>query len=128
LRAAALIRLPLFALPLLCSAVYCPPGAEQLFTPHQARGEGYALAREEELATVLDTALSSGVILDPVYTGKALHELLSEMAANPDEWAGKRVCFIHTGGLLGCYDKTSQLAPLVEGLGRSHRLDVSGCS
>lgn len=58
------------------------------------------------------------------YTGKALHGLVSEMAAAPDEWAGRKVLFVHTGGLLGMYDKAAQLQPLVEGLGRSHRMQL----
>lgn len=47
-----------------------------------------------------DVALATGVISDPVYTGKAVHQLLKEMAANPDYWRGKKVLFVHTGGLL----------------------------
>lgn len=64
------------------------------------------------------------MILDPCYTGKALHGLLAEMKANPQEWAGRRVLFVHTGGLLGMYDKLTQLQGLVEPLGRSHRMAV----
>lgn len=56
------------------------------------------------------------------YTGKALHGLVSEMRADPQGWAGRKVLFVHTGGLLGMYDKAGQLAPLVEGAGRAHRL------
>lgn len=58
------------------------------------------------------------------YTGKALHGLLADMRAAPAEWAGRKVLFVHTGGLLGMYDKAAQLQPLVEGLGRAHRLRV----
>lgn len=58
------------------------------------------------------------------YTGKAVHGLVSEMRQRPDEWAGRKVLFVHTGGLLGMYDKAAQLQPLVEAHGRSHRLVV----
>ncbi len=68
----------------------------------------------------------AGIILDPVYTGKALHGLLGEMAADPEAWRGRRVLFVHTGGLLGCYDKAGELQPLVEGLGRTERMAVVG--
>ena len=43
---------------------------------------------------------ATGVVLDPVYGGKALHQLLADMAAAPAQWAGRRVLFLHTGGLL----------------------------
>ena len=36
------------------------------------------------------------------------------MTADPSSWAGRRVLFIHTGGMLGMYDKLTQLQPLVE--------------
>ena len=60
-------------------------------------------------------------MLDPVYSGKALSALLAEMNADPGAWAGRKVLFVHTGGLLGMYDKLGQLAPLV---GRQRRLEV----
>ncbi|KAF8066179.1 D-cysteine desulfhydrase 1 [Scenedesmus sp. PABB004] len=110
---------------LLSELGHTGPGARALFTAHQARGDGYALSREEELRTVLAAGLASGIVLDPVYSGKALHGLLGAMAAAPEEWAGKRVLFVHTGGLLGTYDKADQLQPLVEELGRVSRLDLA---
>ena len=58
------------------------------------------------------------------YTGKALHGLLEEMRQRPEDWRGRRVLFVHTGGLLGLYDKIPELQPLVEGQGRVHRLVV----
>ncbi|KAL4457486.1 hypothetical protein ABPG75_012351 [Micractinium tetrahymenae] len=93
-----------------------------MFRAVQAKGAGYAISRDDELALVAEVAATTGIILDPVYTGKALHGLVSEMRANPGAWAGRKVLFVHTGGLLGMYDKAAQLAPLVEGAGRAHRL------
>lgn len=49
---------------------------------------------------MLDVAQASGIVLDPVYSGKALHCLLERMREQPEAWRGKRVLFIHTGGLL----------------------------
>ena len=79
--------------------------------------------REEELQTALSVA-TTGIVVDPVYSGKAVHGLLHDMEAQPEEWRDARVLFIHTGGLLGMYEKTAQLQPLVEQLGRSHRLQT----
>ena len=63
-------------------------------------------------------------MLDPVYSGKAWAALAAEMAADPDAWRGRRVLFLHTGGLLGMYDKADQLQPLVQKLGKCERMDV----
>ena len=61
-----------------------------------------------------------------MYSGKALHVMLREMQADPAAWRGRKVLFVHTGGLLGMYDKVAQLQPLVQGLGRVHRFDAAG--
>ncbi|KAI3436499.1 hypothetical protein D9Q98_005916 [Chlorella vulgaris] len=84
-----------------------------LFRAVQAKGAGYAISREEELRAVAKVAAATGVILDPVYTGKAVHMLLQEMRERPEAWQGRKVLFVHTGGLLGMYDKASELGSLV---------------
>lgn len=38
-----------------------------------------------------------------------------------------QVLFVHTGGLLGTFDKVAQLQPLVESIGKAHRMQVDGC-
>jgi hypothetical protein len=45
-------------------------------------------------------AAATGVVLDPVYSGKALHGLMRDIAAAGEEWAGRKLLFVHTGGLL----------------------------
>ena len=45
-------------------------------------------------------ARASGTILDPVYTGKAMHALVQAVARG-DVAKGSRVLFLHTGGLPG---------------------------
>eukprot|EP00854_Cymbomonas_tetramitiformis_P007640 gene7640-9101_t len=47
----------------------------------QAKGRGYAENTEEELKVMQETALQTGVVLDPVYSGKALHGLLKASPA-----------------------------------------------
>ena len=98
--------------------------AEDLCRFVQAKGQGYALSQQDELQTVVDVATSTGIVLDPVYTGKAVHGLLSEIAADPEAWRGRKVLFIHTGGLLGLYDAAQQLQPLIEKEGKVHRMEV----
>lgn len=92
----------------------------------QAKGEGYALSRPEELRTVADVAAATGVILDAVYTGKALHALLQEMLADPEAWRGRKVLFLHTGGLLGLYDQAEQLQSHSVAAQRVHRMRMDG--
>ncbi|GLI65555.1 hypothetical protein VaNZ11_009118 [Volvox africanus] len=92
-------------------------GARDLLRVVQARGSGYAISTEAELRTVQEVAAATGVVLDPVYSGKAIHALLEEIRADPDEWRGRTILFVHTGGLLGMYDKLDQLGPLVRTYG-----------
>jgi D-cysteine desulfhydrase len=65
-------------------------------------GLGYARSRPEELATIRDVCRSDGVVLDPVYTGKAFHGVVTELAADPRRF-GSAVAFIHTGGMFGLF-------------------------
>jgi L-cysteate sulfo-lyase len=60
-------------------------------------GDGYGLPTPEMLEAVSRLARAEGVLLDPVYTGKAFAGLLDLLTAetfDPDE----RVIFLHTGG------------------------------
>lgn len=65
-------------------------------------GRGYAKSRPEELATIRDVCRSDGVMLDPVYTGKAFHGVITELAADPARF-GAAVAFLHTGGMFGLF-------------------------
>ena len=91
----------------------------------QAKGKGYALSHVEEVQTVSDVAAATGVILDPVYTGKALHTMLEEMNRSPEEWKGRSVLFVHTGGLLGLYEQSKLLLDVLSSnQDRVHRLTL----
>ncbi|RCV08560.1 hypothetical protein SEVIR_1G342900v4 [Setaria viridis] len=77
-----------------------------------AKGLGYAMNTAEELKFVKDIAAATGIVLDPVYSGKAAYGLLKDMSGNPAKWKGRKILFVHTGGLLGLYDKADQLSSL----------------
>ncbi|KAL9683245.1 hypothetical protein QQ045_015064 [Rhodiola kirilowii] len=79
-----------------------------------AKGIGYAMSTSDELTFIKDIAAATGVVLDPVYSGKAVYAMMKDMTENPAKWEGRKVLFIHTGGLLGMYDKVDQLTPLAE--------------
>lgn len=86
-----------------------------------AKGLGYAMNTPEELKFVKEVAQTTGVVLDPVYSGKAAHGMMKDMAENPMKWAGRKILFIHTGGLLGLFDKTAEMVSLV---GNWREMDV----
>jgi D-cysteine desulfhydrase len=75
-------------------------------------GRGYALSQPEELKAIRDLARLEGVILDPVYTGKAFFGMLSELEKNPESF-GDRIVFIHTGGLFGLFPSADQFADIL---------------
>lgn len=63
-------------------------------------GLGYALSRDEELQFIKWLARLEGLVLDPVYTGKAMYGLVQEIRkGNLDGY--NDILFIHTGGIFG---------------------------
>lgn len=75
------------------------------------KGNGYAISRDEELEFIAEVAQKEGVILDPVYTGKALYGLYNEIKKGNFN-KSKRILFIHTGGHFGVFPKQEQFAKL----------------
>lgn len=63
-------------------------------------GAGYAMSRPEELAVLAEVARTEGVILDPVYSGKAMVALKAELSG-PRFADTDNVLFVHTGGIFG---------------------------
>ncbi|KAM7482879.1 hypothetical protein LguiB_007462 [Lonicera macranthoides] len=88
----------------------------------KAKGLGYAMNTTEELNFVKEIAETTGVVLDPVYSGKAAYGMMKEIGDNPSKWEGRKVLFIHTGGLLGLFDKAEQMASLV---GNWRKMDIN---
>lgn len=70
-------------------------------------GDGYAISRAEELEFICDFAEAEGIILDPVYTGKAMRGLYSELKKGTFS-DSNNILFIHTGGLFGLFSKKGQ--------------------
>jgi len=65
-------------------------------------GDGYARSRPVERDLIAGVARSSGIILDPVYTGKAMLGLIEETrkgTIGPKE----KVLFLHSGGIYGLF-------------------------
>jgi D-cysteine desulfhydrase len=72
------------------------------------QGEGYGLTRPAERAELRWMAQHEGLLLDPVYTGKAWFALTQMIAAN-DPRVGKRVLFWHTGGAFGLFGRGAEI-------------------
>lgn len=66
----------------------------------RAKGPAYAVATQEQRGFIVDVARMSGLVLDPVYTGKAFFGL-AQAIRRGDVPFGARVLFLHTGGLPG---------------------------
>ena len=76
-------------------------------------GKGYALSSQDELDTISHVAQTTGVLLDPVYTGKAFFGLQESLRTHSADW-GKRILFLHTGGLFGLFPKAANLKDVLK--------------
>ena len=65
-------------------------------------GPGYSLPSPEMVEAVRMLARLEGVLLDPVYTGKAMAGLIG-LVRRGEIAAGERVVFVHTGGAPALY-------------------------
>lgn len=76
---------------------------EMTFSPDEIEvedsylGEGYGIVGPLERGAILEMARTEGILLDPVYTGRAFGGLL-DMIAWDSFRPGERVLFWHTGG------------------------------
>lgn len=76
------------------------------------KGLGYAISKDDELKFITGVARKEGVILDPVYTGKAFYGLYNEIQKGTFD-DHENILFIHTGGLYGLFPKQEQIAKLI---------------
>ena len=82
-----------------------PAPQGQVRVDHDRVGDGYGASTEECRQAVLLAARTEGLILDPVYTGKAMAGLI---AARRDDSirSGTRTVFLHTGGMPALFAST----------------------
>ncbi len=79
----------------------------RLVVDDRSKGPAYAVATDEQKATLVDVCRLSGLVLDPVYTGKAFHGL--KRCRDLGELGGGRVLFLHTGGVPGLLAQAEDL-------------------
>jgi D-cysteine desulfhydrase len=74
-------------------------------------GPGYGRAEAHIFELIARVARTEGLILDPVYTAKTLHGLLSETERG--RFSGARnIVFLHTGGIFGLLAQREQFRTL----------------
>ena len=71
-------------------------------------GPGYAKADPEIFQSIAELARLEGVVLDPVYTGKAFYALTQELKAGRFGSSGD-IVFVHTGGTFGLFPQKREL-------------------
>jgi D-cysteine desulfhydrase len=71
-------------------------------------GEAYARPYPEVTRLIKKVAQTEGIILDPVYTGKAMYGLLDLISKGKIE-KGSRILFIHTGGIFSLFAYKDEL-------------------
>lgn len=79
-----------------------PPGRDDVQCRDEWVGAGYSLPTDEMVDAVQLVARTEGILLDPVYTGKAMAGLIGLITLGhfrPDE----KVLFVHTGGSPALY-------------------------
>jgi D-cysteine desulfhydrase len=84
-----------------------PPKTVHLLDGYQGLGRGGV--QEAEMATIISLAREEGILLDPVYTGKAFSGLVDRLSRDPKQF-GSRVCFIHTGGVFSLFPYRESLS------------------
>ncbi len=74
----------------------------------EAAGLGYAINTDEEIEFIVHFARQTGILLDPVYTGKALYAL-DRAIRNGTFQPNGNVLFVHTGGAFALFPNRHRL-------------------
>lgn len=74
-------------------------------------GGGYGVVGDLEREAIRLVARTEGILLDPVYTGRAMGALI-DMIRKKEFASGDTVLFWHTGGIPALFDYAKDLAPL----------------
>lgn len=69
-------------------------------------GAGYGVSDESLRKFCIKSACETGIILERIYTGKAMFGLMKEVKSNPGRFQGNKIMFVHTGGIYGFLDRS----------------------
>lgn len=75
-------------------------------------GDGYAIASQEIFQLIAELSRLEGLVLDPVYTGKAFAGMVAEIACGRFEGC-RDIVFVHTGGIFGVFPQRSGFSQAV---------------
>lgn len=64
--------------------------------------EGYKKIESSKVKLIRDFAAETGIVFDPVYTGKAFTAYYKKLKCDP------KILFVHTGGMFGVFDKRKE--------------------
>ncbi len=78
----------------------CPAGTENVIFHCGYHFGGYAKTQPELLQFIKTFSSSTGILLDPVYTGKMMYGLIDLISKDAFE-PGARILAVHTGGIFG---------------------------
>ncbi|TFW12223.1 D-cysteine desulfhydrase [Brevundimonas intermedia] len=76
-------------------------------------GEGYGLIDQGVIDALTLAARTDGIVLDPVYSGKAMKGLIA--LARAGQFRGETVVFLHTGGAQGLFGYQSEIEGALSG-------------
>lgn len=86
-----------------------PPSSQSVEILDQYVAPGYGLAAPEVYQTIKRVAGRTGLVLDPVYGGKAFHGLERELATGRFD-GSTDIVFLHTGGIYGVFPHRKHFA------------------
>jgi 1-aminocyclopropane-1-carboxylate deaminase/D-cysteine desulfhydrase-like pyridoxal-dependent ACC family enzyme len=92
-----------------CESLGSPPRYAEIEVDDRFVGEGYGIPTPEGLAAIQLLARLEGLLLDPVYTGKAMAGLVA-MVREGRFVSGENVVFLHTGGWPALFAYKEELA------------------
>lgn len=75
-------------------------------------GPGYAKATPEVFDTIKWVASTEGLVLDPVYSGKAFHGMVEEIRQGRFKGV-EDIVFVHTGGIYGLFPQREEMFSLL---------------
>lgn len=70
-------------------------------------GDGYGIASDDDLRFYARLASETGMLLDPVYTGKAFRGMLHHLQSQPDDFHDD-IVFLHSGGQFATFSFAGQ--------------------
>jgi D-cysteine desulfhydrase family pyridoxal phosphate-dependent enzyme len=91
--------------------------ADQCHTEQHYFGTGYAVPTPAGMEALALLARTEGVLLDPVYTAKAMAGMIDHISSGAID-PRETILFLHTGGSPGMFGHAARIAPMLTALRR----------